>query len=420
MQEFNPPSQKSDARKITLVGVSGHCDFLIRPEDLQWNEPSRLSVQNTLGGAWVDAFGPGIATINISGHTGWRTGAQWEAEFQNLHAVAFKGWHDYVESTKDPESAELFFVDTLDSRCVQVVPQSFTLKRNKNRPLLMQYSISFMVIRDVSQSGPASGGGLQPTPSGSPAADAAKSPLQKFNAALKSIKTIAAKVSSGINIAKSIMKGDMGSLTSVLGSVFGSDVAEAVGGLTGLANDAMTVAGQLGLRDGSTELSTVVGPGATTAGAAPYGASSGQAATAAGGIPADVSVAAAAITGASGAALSHLVVAGAGSMTAPQSDLLSRLISLLREAMRLFTLDVPAATSAAVDMGSLLASLDPDTNPFETLSPSNVPYFSQTSDAAKATMALLRSDCVLNPLTPAQVAGLARRIVAGTTINAVG
>ena len=155
---------------------------------------------------------------------------------------------------------------------------------------------------------------------------------------------------------------------------------------------------------------------APPAGAAPYGASATQAATSTDGIPPAASAAVASITGATGAALSHLAVAGG--MSAPQTDLVSRLISLMREAMRVFTLDVPASAGVAEDINTLLSGLDYDDNPFETLSPDNVPYFQQTADAAKATVALLRSDCVLNPLTPAQVADLARRIVAGTTLNA--
>lgn len=109
-----------------------------------------MNVVQTLGSAWVDAFGPGIAQIVIAGHTGWaggKSGPDWESQFRQLHEAAFKGWNECVEATKDPESVEVLFVDTLDSRVARVVPKNFTLRRNKSRPLLVQYNITFLVVR---------------------------------------------------------------------------------------------------------------------------------------------------------------------------------------------------------------------------------------------------------------------------------
>lgn len=387
-----------------------------------------MSVQQTLGGAWIDTFGPGIATINISGHTGWRTGAQWEAEFKKLREVAFTGWHAAVEASKDPEKEYLQFVDVLDSRCVYVVPLSFSLKRNKNRPLLAMYNISFSVIRDAGSAG--SGGASSvptETPGGTPpassqtaggdaaqsAAAANKTPLQKFNDTLSSVKKLASKVSSAVNVAKSIMSGDLGSLTATLGAVFGRDVADAVGGLTSLANDAMSIAADVGsLRSSSGSDSAARGASAPQS-AAQQAASASQAAT----LPASVSTAAAALSGASGAALSHLMVSDTVSLSVPQTDFISRLISLLREAMRHFMLDFKSDTGGGESLSSLLSRLDDETNPFDALSPSGRAYFVQSADAATATLTLLRSDCVMNPLHPDAVASLARRIVAGTRIN---
>ena len=130
-------------------------DFVIRPEDLQWTQTSRTSVQQTLGGAWVDTFGEGIATINLSGHTGWRkdgAGDDWEQRFIDLNEVVFKKYHEHVADKKDPEKVVLEFVDVLDKRAVRVVPGNFILKRNKSRPLLMQYNISLTVVALSSQS----------------------------------------------------------------------------------------------------------------------------------------------------------------------------------------------------------------------------------------------------------------------------
>lgn len=159
-----PPSQKADVRPISVRGPGGECTLNIRPEDLSWTEPVRANVVQTLGSAWVDAFGPGIAQIVIAGHTGWtggKSGPDWEAQFQRLYDVSFKSWNDQVEATKDPESVELLFVDTLDSRVARVVPKSFVLRRNKARPLLVQFNITFLVVKMLGGGG--GGGGDEPS-----------------------------------------------------------------------------------------------------------------------------------------------------------------------------------------------------------------------------------------------------------------
>lgn len=125
----------------------------IRPEDLTRNEPSRLSTQQTLGGAWVDNFGVGLRTINISGHTGWRENASGEdgfARFKRLNDTVFRRWHEKREEAinagLDPEKVQLVFADLLDDFVYVVTPDSFVLKRNRTRPLLMQYQITMTVV----------------------------------------------------------------------------------------------------------------------------------------------------------------------------------------------------------------------------------------------------------------------------------
>ena len=144
---MSPPSQKS--RPISVFGAAGACTLALRPEDLQWTEPSRISVNNTLGDAWIDAFGPGVGKIVISGTTGWgsKLGFAGEAAFMLLYHASYKGWHDAVAGSKAPESVPMFFVDALDIRMAQVVPDTFTMKRNKSRPLLIQYNISYTIVK---------------------------------------------------------------------------------------------------------------------------------------------------------------------------------------------------------------------------------------------------------------------------------
>lgn len=128
--------------------------MVIRPEDLTRIEPSRLSVTQTLGGAWADDFGPGISTIQISGHTGWRggIGADGAASFAKLRDVVFVEWHRLREQAKDvgqdPGVVKLIFSDALDNIVNVVAPGQMVLKRNRNRPLLMMYQIPMTVLSD--------------------------------------------------------------------------------------------------------------------------------------------------------------------------------------------------------------------------------------------------------------------------------
>lgn len=106
-------------------------------------------MNNTLGDAWVDAFGPAVGKIVIAGTTGWgsKLAVAGEDALKELYQASYKGWHDAVASTKDPNAVEMFFADGLDGRMAQVVPDTFTMKRNKARPLLIQYNISFSVVK---------------------------------------------------------------------------------------------------------------------------------------------------------------------------------------------------------------------------------------------------------------------------------
>lgn len=156
----SPSSQKAEVRPISFVlddqatgGGPASVDLVIRPEDLTRNDPSRLNVQQTLGGAWADNFGPGIATIQINGHTGWRPtygSGDGEARFQQLQDQVFTQWHARraaaVKAGLDPDLVKLVFADSLDGTTDVVAPMTFTLRRSRSRPLLMQYQINMTVL----------------------------------------------------------------------------------------------------------------------------------------------------------------------------------------------------------------------------------------------------------------------------------
>lgn len=156
-----PSSQKADFRPISFVlddqtagGQPVSVNLAIRPEDLTRSDPSRLNVQQTLGGAWGDNFGPGIPQITISGTTGWRRGVSdgldGSERFTQLYEQVYSGWHkrrkDAIAAGLDPDKVQLVFADALDNFAVVVAPNNFVLRRSRSRPLLFQYQIAMTVL----------------------------------------------------------------------------------------------------------------------------------------------------------------------------------------------------------------------------------------------------------------------------------
>lgn len=126
----------------------------IRPEDLSRSEPSLQTTVQTFGGAYMEDFGKGVSTIQISGHTGWRGGQTEDgiASFMKLRDVVWNRWHNDREAAvaagRHPDDVKLVFADGLDDITAVVAPGSFSLKRSKSRPLLMMYQISMTVLSD--------------------------------------------------------------------------------------------------------------------------------------------------------------------------------------------------------------------------------------------------------------------------------
>ncbi len=176
-----PSSQKADVRPISFTlldastGRSENVSLYVRPEDLTGTKPSRFAVHQSLGGdgAWLDDFGPGVKTMQISGHTGWHRdsgGLDGIDRFVALHSTVFARWHEWraaaVQKGVDPNKISLIYTDALDNVSWVVVPGQFVLKRNRQRPLLAQYQISMTWVADhVSTPSSATPPGLQtPTP----------------------------------------------------------------------------------------------------------------------------------------------------------------------------------------------------------------------------------------------------------------
>lgn len=155
---MTPPSQRFRQIGFALDGGPGELlrfDLAIRPEDLTIAEMSRLTVQQTLGGAWADSFDRGLATITLSGTLGWRGSLLLSGEdaFKQLHDTLVLDWHqrrrDAIGQGTDPTEVQLTFIDTLDDATFIVAPQQFSLRRSRSAPLLMRYQIRLLALADA-------------------------------------------------------------------------------------------------------------------------------------------------------------------------------------------------------------------------------------------------------------------------------
>lgn len=157
-----PTDQRAGVRPIAFLlqkqgGFSTPVTLKIRPEDLTRNEPSRVTVTQTLGRGtqgWVDNFGEGLPSVTISGHTGWRSsagsGEDGAEAFETLNNLVQHEYHKAkqaaIDAGMDPATVKLLFIDMLDGFTWNVTPTQFVLRRSRSRPLLFQYNISLQAV----------------------------------------------------------------------------------------------------------------------------------------------------------------------------------------------------------------------------------------------------------------------------------
>jgi hypothetical protein len=129
------------------LGMAWGYIFFLRPEEVTYTHPTRTTIVQTLGGAWVDDFGEGLVEITLSGHTGWRPGNTigGEEAFLLLRNGCFQLYHQMrmqaAASGNDPDTVRMIFVDTLHMTSYVVYPLSMQTRKNKAQPLLYKYQL---------------------------------------------------------------------------------------------------------------------------------------------------------------------------------------------------------------------------------------------------------------------------------------
>lgn len=122
--------------------------FKLNPEEYSQDEPSRSTVTQTKGGAWIDDFGGGLEIIFMRGSTGMRNGFQRFVDLRNT----IRYYRDNTNPGNTP-SEELIFHNFTDgeSWVVHLDPAGFKLFRSKANPLMYMYEIRLVCLRKASQ-----------------------------------------------------------------------------------------------------------------------------------------------------------------------------------------------------------------------------------------------------------------------------
>lgn len=130
--------------------------FTLNPETYSQQEDGRVTVTQTKGGAFVEAFGAAIVEIQMSGTTGYKNGTgNAENGYQR-----FKALRDIIKSTYDniKDGSEikdyLEFYNYTDNEYYYTYPDKFKLLRNKQNPLLYKYDIHLYCIRRIGEPAP--------------------------------------------------------------------------------------------------------------------------------------------------------------------------------------------------------------------------------------------------------------------------
>lgn len=159
-------------RRIEFLYKEQLYKFKINPEEYTQSEPNRVTLTQTKGGAWLDAWGGGIIEITIKGTTGVHDkSALTNNSVVNLALGAVLGRDIDGGYRKFKELRNLFrqiYADAVDGKEITELlrfynytdnefyycypkPDGITLYRSKSKPNIYQYSIGLYALRRIGE-----------------------------------------------------------------------------------------------------------------------------------------------------------------------------------------------------------------------------------------------------------------------------
>ena len=147
-----PNGARPDPTALDPAGVTGSAVFemYINPDQIQITHPTRSQVIQTIGGAYIDSFGYGLPTGSLSGTFGWgkdkdgRTGLDRMGTLKSL----YHGWQQLTTTLATPCQMLLAGNASTDNINMLVHWGSLDITRSKASPLMLNYTLTFTVLRD--------------------------------------------------------------------------------------------------------------------------------------------------------------------------------------------------------------------------------------------------------------------------------
>lgn len=129
--------------------------FPVGPESLEVSYPARSTATPTFTAAYVDMFGPGIGSIQISATTGWGVGSRKGRPNGNIAIkqliMLYKDYLVRAAAAPDPTAIPMTFADGFGGHAFLVTPDASGLRvqQQKSSPLLRRFSLSLIILHDL-------------------------------------------------------------------------------------------------------------------------------------------------------------------------------------------------------------------------------------------------------------------------------
>jgi|GEM_PF-6718465 len=135
--------------RLTWRGYTWIAPVGVESQTVQY--PARVDAIQTLGGAQVDHWGPGLPTLQISATTGWggNYGLRGKQSYEALRKL-ITDYHLACAESPNPTHEALIYENPLDRITMHVVcnPQGLVLRRSRSEPNLYRWELSMIVVRD--------------------------------------------------------------------------------------------------------------------------------------------------------------------------------------------------------------------------------------------------------------------------------
>lgn len=136
-------------------GELAYYKFNINPQSYKETFPQRSTVFKTRSSTVVEDYGRDLQSITFSGTTGFKVDKN-----GNNGAVRLAKLKEFIETYSnaghrvddiEQEELEMYFYNLTDggSYCVHLAPEGFQIERSADQPLLYNYTINLVVIRNA-------------------------------------------------------------------------------------------------------------------------------------------------------------------------------------------------------------------------------------------------------------------------------